>query len=348
MNRFIKFALRKVSFYLVAAFVVLTLVFIIPHLCPVSPIDVVMAKIGGIKGTTPAGFGGGSGGGMSAEKYLEQMLKTKFGAEKPLLTKYGLFWERILTLDFGYSFSRFPASISSLICTSLPWTFALVLPVIPIGYVIGNYMGSRAAFMRGRLDNFFYIIAQLSARAPYYWFAILAILIFGIKLGWFPISGAVSDTWTGPTLSLDYIADAAYHYILPLLSIIPIGLGNWIIGMRAMSIYEMESDYINYSRQLGFREGKLRKYVEENAVLPNFNQIPIILKWLITNTLLVEIVFGYPGIGLTMYKAAVQMDYPLLQACFIIIVLIVMGGNFIIDILNGIIDPRIGSGYVSE
>jgi peptide/nickel transport system permease protein len=92
----------------------------------------------------------------------------------------------------------------------------------------------------------------------------------------------------------------------------------------------------------------MRKYAQHNAILPNFTWVPVALSSLISQTLLVEVVFGYPGLGYLMYQAAFAADYPLIEASFVITVLIILVGNFLADLLYGVIDPRIAKGYVGE
>jgi peptide/nickel transport system permease protein len=116
--------------------------------------------------------------------------------------------------------------------------------------------------------------------------------------------------------------------------------------MRAMTIYERQSDYIFYSKQLGFTESKVRNYAQSNAILPQVTGLPIILSSLIGQTLLVEYIFGWPGLGTLAYQAVTAIDYPMIQAIFLITVGLVLIGNFLIDIIYGFIDPRIRTGYV--
>lgn len=206
----------------------------------------------------------------------------------------------------------------------------------------------RAAYRRRRRDNLLYYVANYLMQAPYFWFAMIFMFILAYGLGWFPLHGAYSREWIHPVLSLDWFMDALWHYALPFLSLVGVGIGGWAVGMRAMVLYEMESDYLQYSKQLGFSREKLRGYATHNAILPNFTWIPMELSALVSTTLLVEIVFGYPGIGTLMYNAVYARDYPIIEACFITIVLIVLVGNFLVDLLYGKIDPRIATGYVGE
>ncbi len=346
---FMLFLGRKVAFLFAAILLSLSLVFILPHLMPSNPADIMIARIFGGGGTamgtsrTPAT--GGVGGSLEVlrEIYLE-----KFGVKEPLYTQFLDFWKRFLTMDFGLSYWRYPQPVSTLVMYALPWTIVLIIPVLPLGFVIGNWIGSRAAYRRGRFDKILYYISMYLMGAPYYWFALIFMLIFGVKLGWFPLHGAFSSEWAHPILSLDWVLDAAHHYVLPFASLLGLGIGGWAVGMRAMTIYEMESDYMHYSEQLGFTKGKLRKYAEHNAILPNFTWIPLTLAGLVSQTLLVEVIFGYPGIGTLLYNAVFAIDYPLIEACFIMTVLIVLVGNFAADILYGVIDPRIVLGFRRE
>ena len=108
----------------------------------------------------------------------------------------------------------------------------------------------------------------------------------------------------------------------------------------------MESNYIEYAEQLGFGKKKLRSYVMKNSILPNFTWIPVVISNLISQTLLVEVIFGYPGLGTLAYNAVFAQDYPLIEAILVLCTLIVLVGNFISDIMYGLFDPRIGSSYV--
>lgn len=346
---FTSFLGRKIAFLMAATFLSLSIVFIFPHLMPSNPADIMIARIFGGGGTAMGTSGTfareGVGGSLEVlrEIYLE-----KFGVKEPLYIQFLDFWKRFLTMDFGLSYWQYPQPVSTLVMYALPWTIALIIPVLPLGFVIGNWIGSRAAYCRGRFDRLLYYISMYLMRAPYYWFGLIFMLIFGVKLEWFPLYGAYSGEWIRPILRLDWVLDAAHHYVLPFASLLGLGIGGWAVGMRAMTIYEMESDYMHYSEQLGFTKGKLRKYAKHNAILPNFTWIPVTLTGLVSQTLLVEVVFGYPGIGTLLYNAVFARDYPLIEACFVVTVLIVLVGNFVADILYGLIDPRIVSGYRGE
>ena len=301
---FASFLGKKIVFLFVALFISMSLLFIFPRLMPSDPAKIMIARLTAGESTaiSPGGIPGGPAG--SSLDVLRQIYEKKFGINEPLHIQYVAFWGRFFTMDFGLSYWRYPQPVSALVGYALLWTLALILPIIPIGFVIGNWIGSRAAYKRGRLDRVLYYMSLYMFQAPYYWFALIFIFIFGITLRWFPAFGAYSTgVWIRPVLSIEWFLDAVHHYTLPFLSLVGLGIGGWAIGMRAMTIYEMESDYIHYSKQLGFSKGKLRSYAEHNAILPNFTWIPMAISGLISQTLLVEVVFKYPGLGNLMYNA---------------------------------------------
>jgi len=345
---FAVFVYKKLLFLFVAIFISMTFTFIFPRLMPSSPVDIMIGRIAGGEATAAGTTTRQTQTGIQASRLevLREIYMKKFGINEPLIVQYAVFWTRFFTMDFGVSYWRYPTSISQLIMEALPWTLALVIPVLPVGFLVGNWIGSRAAYHRGKVDKALYYVLMYLSQAPYYWFALIFMLIFGVKLRWFPLFGAYDPKWLYPVFTLEWFLDAAWHYCLPFLSLVGLGIGGTGVGMRAMTLYEMESDYIQYSKQLGFRKSKLRKYAVRNAILPNFTWLPMTLSSLVGQTLLVELIFGYPGLGNLAYNAVFNMDYPLIEATFIFTVGIVLVGNFLCDILYGILDPRIGSSYV--
>lgn len=350
---FFGFIVRKGYFYLLAFFIVANLIFVFPRLMPSDPVELAMARALGVQGTAPIVGTEVAGGEMTASEYLRQMFREKFGVEAPLHVQYMVFWRRFLTFDFGISYMYYPETVASKVLYSLPWTLFLVIPVVPVGFYIGNWVGSRAGFHRDKLSYALFAFSNYLTRAPYYWFGLILVTFFmylsqylGVKI--FPLRGAYSGVWLRPVLSFEFFLDALHHYILPFLSLIGAGVGSWATGMRAMTIYEAQSDYIQYSEQLGFRKGTLRAFARDNAILPNFTNLPGVLVGLISNTLLVEIVFGYPGVGTLLYYSVLHMDYPLIEATVLSLVVVSLIGNLIIDVCYGILDPRIGSGYAEE
>jgi len=344
------FFFKKLAFFFGTLFIAMSFIFIIPRMMPSNPVDMMVARIGlggsyTSMGTT--GVSGSSGSaGQSALELMRQIYTEKFGLNQPLTVQFIYFWRRVFTMDYGISYWRYPRMVAELVLLSLPWTLVLIIPVLVISFFVGNWLGSRAAYYGGKLDKIIYFAGVYIYQSPYYWFALVLVFILGVKLGWFPIYGAYSIRWAHPVLSLQWIIDAAWHYTLPFLSLLISMIGGQSVAMRAMTLYELGSDYLDYGRQLGFREDKLRKYAQRNAILPIVTWIPLDLSGLIGQTMLVEVVFGYPGLGTLMFNGVFSMDYPLIEATFVMSTLIVLIGNLLCDIVYGILDPRVASGYV--
>ena len=343
------FFLKKTAFFFVTLLVALSIIFIVPRMMPSSPVDMMVARVGlggsySSMGSTTGGAAGSAG--SSALELMRKIYTEKFGLNESLPVQYVHFWRRFLTMDYGISYWRYPRTVLELVILALPWTLVLVIPVQVFSFFAGNWLGSRSAYYGGKLDKIVYIVGVYLYQSPYYWFSLLLVFTLGVNLKWFPIYGAYSVKWAYPVLSPGWVLDATWHYALPFLSLVGSAIGGQSVAMRAMTLYELGANYQEYGRQLGFREEKLRKYAQRNAILPIFTWIPLDLSSLIGQTLLVEVVFGYPGLGSLMFNGVLNMDYPLIEATFIVTILIVLLGNFICDLLYGRLDPRIASGYI--
>jgi peptide/nickel transport system permease protein len=331
---FVRFLLKKLAFLLIAIFLSFTLLFILPYFMPSNPVDMMIHRMQERRSPIDP-------------QVIRESYTKLFGLDKPLVDQYLLFWNRVLTLNFGeYSIAYFPNSVASVVEYAMVWTLILIIPAWILSFIVGNnLLGAEAAFSNSKLVHAFYTVAVYLNSAPYYWFGLILVYALAVNFPLFPSSGAYSPLLM-PSLSATFLIDVTYHYALPFLSLFITGIGNWCTGMRAMTIYEKQSDYIYYSKQMGFSESKSRKYARKNAILPQITGLPIILSSLIGQTMIVEYVFGWPGLGTVMYRAVTNIDYPLIQAVFVFTVLLVLIGNFLMDIIYGFIDPRIRTGYV--
>jgi peptide/nickel transport system permease protein len=131
------------------------------------------------------------------------------------------------------------------------------------------------------------------------------------------------------------------HYQLPFWTIVLIAIGGQAIGMRSMSIYELNADYVKYARFMGIKDRKIVGYVFRNAMLPQITGLALSIGTMVGGALFAEIIFSYPGLGYTLYNGVMGGDYPLISAVMLIITVMVLTANFIIEILYGFIDPRI-------
>jgi peptide/nickel transport system permease protein len=242
--------------------------------------------------------------------------------------------------DLGGSILQHPKRVSEIIKTALPWTLALQLPTIIFGWLIGNVLGALAAYKRGVFDKVMYPLALLASAIPAFCFGILLVYIFGIRLEWFPAVGGYDDSLT-PEFTRQFITSASYYYILPFLSVFLIVVGGQAIGMRSMCIYELGTDYVKYAKLLGVKENKILFYMFRNAMLPQLTGLALALGTMVGGALITEMVFSYPGLGMAILTAIEGNDYPLITGCTLLVTICVLIANFSVDVLVGILDPRI-------
>ena len=175
---------------------------------------------------------------------------------------------------------------------------------------------------------------------PAFGSAVILLVIFSINLKVTPIAGGYGFDLI-PNFSWTFIKSVILHYQLPFWSIVLISIGGQAIGMRSMSIYELNADYVKYSRFLGIKDRKIVGYVFRNAMLPQITGLALSIGTMVGGALVAEIIFSYPGLGSTILTAVMGQDYPLISATTLIITVMVLIANFVIEILYGIIDPRI-------
>jgi peptide/nickel transport system permease protein len=238
------------------------------------------------------------------------------------------------------SFSRFPRPVSDIIGAALPWTIALQLPAIIVGWTLGNVLGALAAYMRKGFDKVAMPFFLFLGGIPAFGMAIILLSVFAINLGMFPVSGGYGHGML-PHVSWRFFFSMVEHYHLPFWSIVLIAIGGQALGMRSMSIYELNADYVKYSRYMGIKDTKIVGYVFRNAMLPQVTGLALAIGTMIGGALVAEIVFAYPGLGTTLMTAIREGDYPLISGTTLIITVMVLISVFILDIIYGLIDPRI-------
>ena len=322
-----------------------TINFFLPRLGDANPVDAMMAK-------ASAGLDSASAK-EKEEAYLKEFGlvqvddagQVKRDAQgKPLRTSLASQFVNYLGMslrgDLGGSILQHPKRVSEIIKTALPWTLCLQLPTIIFGWLIGNVLGALAAYKRGVFDTVMYPLALLASAIPAFCFGIVLVYTFGIKHEWFPAVGGYDDGLT-PALTHQFLASASYYYVLPFLSVFLIVVGGQAIGMRSMCIYELGTDYVKYAKLLGVRENKILFYIFRNAMLPQLTGLALALGTMVGGALITEIIFSYPGLGMAILTAIEGNDYPLITGCTLLITVCVLAANFSVDIMVGILDPRI-------
>jgi len=336
MTRFQRYLLNKVLWFLLAFAVALLLNFLLPRLIPGNPVDALVATMAA----------GGTLTSETAERLYNSYI-AEFGLDKPLGTQFLYYARNLGRGDLGVSFGRPPARVQDLISEAIPWTLALQAPAILIGWILGNVLGAITAYRREWFDRLLFPVALFISSMPYYCLAIILLYLLAVHWPVFPPGGGYSYA-LAPSMTWTFFRSALQHYWLPFLSLVLVFVGGQAVGMRAMSIYELDADYVRYSRSLGIPSGRIVAYIFRNAMLPQVTGLATSIGSMVGGALITEIVFSYPGVGSLLFSAIRQNDYPVVQGVTLLIMVGVLVANFTVDILYGVIDPRIRATTTGE
>jgi len=323
-----KYFLNKLLWFFITLVCAFVLNFVLPRLMPGDPVAVITAR---------------AVQGMSSQAGIQQVYNQYaelFGTNKPMLEQFFLYVRNAIRGDFGLSLSQYPRPVADIIRSSIGWTVALQFPAIIVGWLIGNVLGALAAYLKGGFDRVLMPVSIFVSNLPAFGMAVVLLAIFGVWLKWFPTSGGYGFDLI-PNLSWKFIGSVIAHYHLPFWSLVLIAIGGQAIGMRSMAIYELNADYVKYSRLMGIKDRKIVGYVFRNAMLPQITGLALAIGTMVGGALVAETIFSYPGLGSTLLTAVRGQDYPLISAATLIITVMALTANFLIEILYGIIDPRI-------
>ncbi len=328
MKGYLRYFGVKVIWFLITLVFAFILNFVLPRLMPGDPVAAIVARLA-------QGMSDATGVQAIFEQYTEL-----FGTNKPMVEQFFIYMRNVLHGDFGFSFAQYPRTVADVIASSLWWTVALQLPAILVGWLIGNFLGALAAYRRGVFDKVLMPISLFVSSLPAFGMAIILLVVFAVTLEWFPTSGGYGFDMI-PNTSWEFIWSVIVHYQLPFWSIVLITIGGQALGMRSMAIYELNEDYVKFSRFMGIKDRKIQRYVFRNAVLPQITGLALAIGTMVGGALVAEIIFSYPGLGTTIFTASLGQDYPLIGATMLIITVMALLANFAIEILYGFIDPRI-------
>ena len=336
MTRFRKYLLGKLAWFAGAFLIALIFNFMLPRLIPGNPVDMLVSQMA-------------SGGTMSGEalQKIHEAYIAQFGLDKPIYIQFFYYVGSLLRGDMGVSFARSPARVQDLIMQALPWTIALQLPAILIGWFVGNILGVFVAYKKGMLDRGVFPVALFISSMPFYCLSIILLYVFAVHWPVFPPGGGYAYSLT-PAMNWTFIRSAVEHYILPFLSLVMVFIGGQAVGMRAMSIYELDADYVRFSRSLGVEDNRIIRFIFRNAMLPQVTGLALSIGTMVSGALITEIVFSYPGIGTLLFSSIRQSDYPVVQGITLLIMMAVLLANFLVDVAYGFIDPRIRATETGE
>ena len=285
-----------------------------------------------------------STGDLSVENNAQarQMLRELYGLDQPLHVQYGRWLSRIARLDFGRSFAPDGRPVIQKISERMPVTLLLnvieLLIIIAAAIPVGVLSATRQYSLFDKVTTVFVFVGFAT---PDFWLALLLMMLFGVQLGWLPISGLRSLNWEYLTFWQQQW-DFASHLLLPVGVATFGGLAGLSRYMRQSMLEVVRQDYIQSARAKGLSERVvIRKHALRNALLPIVTILALSLPGLIGGSVIVESIFAIPGMGQLMVQAVFQRDYPVIMGNLVIVATLTLGANLIADLSYGLIDPRI-------
>ena len=321
--------LRRLGVYLLAAWVAITVSFLLPRVVPGNPVAGAVARAS-------------QSGNCNAQCVTAIEEQLGFNVHTSLWDQYLQYLGNLFQGNLGHSWSE-NAPVSSLILSYLPWTLGLLVVATVISFVAGTTIGALVAWRRGSWLDWVMPAATFFQAIPYFFLALVLVLIFGqtgTMLKWFPSLFGYDIYTVTPGPNWPYIASAVAHAILPVATVILASIAGFIMSMRNQMITTMDEDYVLVAAAKGLPTRRVVWYAARNALLPVVSNFTIAISLVVAGQILVEIVFNYPGIGYHLYDALGKLDYTLVQGIFVVITLVVLAANLLADVVYVLIDPR--------
>lgn len=321
--------LRRLGVYLAAFLFAIVVNFTLPRLMPGSPVDSMVAQLG--PRATPAAI---------------EAIKARFGAvEQPIWLQFLDYLKGLATFDLGVSVKYYPQTVTEVLARSAGWTAFLVSTAIVFSLCVGVSLGAVAAWRRGgRFDAFVSPFSVVLIAVPPVIIALATLFIFGVTLRWFPV-GYAYDPSLDPGINFTFFSSVFWHAIMPVLTLSPYMIGEFQTTMRSSMISVLGEDYVTMGRAKGLgNTAVMFSYAARNAMLPVMTNLALMLGAVFGGSIVTEIVFNYPGLGLTLFTASVARDYPVIQGQLLLMTMATLGANLLVDILYGVVDPRVQEG----
>lgn len=300
------YVIRRVLLLIPVFLAVSVVIFSIIHLIPGDPIDNLL-KIG-------------------AGPEQREVITARYGLDKPLAVQYWIWLSGVLQGDLGTAIvARRP--VADLIAQALPHSLALGLCALAFSTFFGIVLGTIAALNRDRWpDQLIMTVVLLGSTVPGFWLGLLLILVFSVWLGMFPVSGA--RDWSA--------------MVLPVLTV---GLGGTALVARVTRVAMVEAgqrDFLMLLHAKGMRPARIQlRHVLRHALIPVVTILSLRIGWILGGAVTVEVVFARPGLGTLLIKSLNQHDYPVVQACLLILAMAVMLGTLAGDLIQAAMDPRV-------
>lgn len=318
-----KYLLRRSFQAVISLFIIATILFFLFRLGLPDPTTALVAE------------------GLNAEQ--REVVRQQFGLDKPVWQQYLIFMANAVQGDFGISF-HYRAPVTDIIWERLGNTLVLMLAAIVFAYLIGIPLGAWMSWRRGtRSDTAGIVFGLMFRSAPMFWTGMMGILLFGVYGDWLPTSGMrtlpyEASGFFDKIFTLDFLR----HLILPALVVGLYYLGSPLLIMRNTMLELYGEDFIEMARAKGLSERRiLFNHAARNALLPVITQMAVTIGLAAGGQVVVEVVFSWPGLGREILQAVRTSDFPLAQACFLIMAAFVIVLNLLVDFIYTTLDPRV-------
>jgi peptide/nickel transport system permease protein len=318
--------------YLTVIFIGITVTFIIPRLSPTDPVSAQVAMMMARGNTLDP----------QSVASMRAALNDLYGLSGSPLEQYFAFWGRLLRGDLGPSLGNFPTPVSQMIGQAMPYTLSLLITATLISWVFGNLFGALSSYYpKNKALKVVEILGQAVRPIPYYIMALVLLVSFAFYIPIFPFAGAY-PVGSHPSLSLAFFQTYLRHSFLPAATLVLIGFGAWFIGMKSLTSNIISEDYVVYAETAGLKESKiLGNYVMRNGLLPQLTGLAMSLGTVFSGALIMEIVFGFPGLGSLTMSAVYRNDYSMIMGIAIYSIIGVATAMFIMDLIYPFFDPRV-------
>jgi peptide/nickel transport system permease protein len=325
------YILKRFGVFLLIVWLAATLNFFLPKLSGQDPVRTKLLAEASLGGYVHAG--------------IEDMVKIyqeKFGTDKPLWRQYLSYVDDISHGNLNYSIANYPRTVAGMIGEAVPWTIGLLGLTTLFSFIVGTVLGALLAWpgaprwLQWLMPPFWALHA-----IPFFLLGLMLMYMFAFQFQWLPIFGGYSPG-ARPALAGGFILDVLRHAVLPALSIVLVSVGGWALAMRGMMVTTMGEDYVTFAEAKGLRSATIfGRYCIRNAILPQATGLALALGQILSGAVLVEVIFGYPGIGALLFQAIKENDFFLIQGIVFTVIVALGFATFVLDVIYPWLDPRI-------
>jgi len=328
----LRYLLPRFLQFLTIIFVGITVTFIIPRLSPADPVEAQISMM----------MARGETLDPQSIASMRAALTDLYGLSGSPVQQYFAFWGRLLRGDLGPSLANFPNPVSGMIGQAMPYTLSLLIPAVLISWTFGNLFGTWSSYYpKNKLLGVIEVVGQAVRPIPYYIVAIVLLVVFAFFIPILPFSGAY-PIGTRPSWTFAFALIYLRHSILPAATLVLVGFGGWFIGMKSLTSNIISEDYVVYAETTGMKESKiLSQYIMRNALLPQLTGLAMSLGAVFSGALIMEIVFGFPGLGMLTMAAVYRNDYSMIMGIAIYSIIGVAVAVFLMDLIYPLFDPRV-------